>query len=360
MIYRLLKSKIFFISIFSLFCVVNANENYRLNFSKCIDFYLTTSKEFIDSNNGRKIQAIHIGDGQYLAYSSSVINNKNIIRQDTNMGLYLFKDNVLDKKYDLVGINKYAYTKQIIAINNSISIIGNITSAQKSFFNPAVFSDNVYENSVVSDICYQFYGLSNGGKGFIDKKYIDYFLNAKGIDGHSQIGLSSKDSKNGVVIESINPLLNLLLKNNLSIPFKKGDIVLKLNKREVESNFSFIDSIASIKPNTLITLEIMRNNKIFTIPLVTKQKLSKFNDTPSYLEFLGIYVDKDMIVKNDYPSFDFRQNDKILKINQNNVDSINTLNQAVLNAIDSNKILSILVLRKGFELFITIDLNKYN
>lgn len=359
MIYQHLKISIFILC--SLSYVINAKEIPKFNFDKCIDFYLNTSKEFIDLNNkNNTIRAIHIGDGKYLAYSNEVIKNPKIIKYDVALGLYLFLDSKLDKKYTLSNITQYTIkNKQLIAINNKISKIGNIIFPQQSFLLPAIFSENIYENSVINDICYQFYGLSIGNNKFINKQYIDYFLSRSNGSGYSQIGLITNDNKNGVVIDNVNPLINLMLKKSSLITLNKGDLILRLNNNPILSSNKFEDSIALTKPNTTIKLEIKRGNSIFNVPLITKEKISNFMDKTSYLELIGISIDDNLLVTNDNPSFDFKKNDKVLKVNQIMVDSINEFNDVIDSVVnDNDKVLSILVLRDGFELFISIDLSK--
>lgn len=86
------------IKIFSLFFLVNIT--LGLDFSKCQEYYLKTSKTFSGIN------AIHIGNGLYLAYSSKQVEDSKLIKSSPLIGIYLFKDEAINRKFDLLNIKK--------------------------------------------------------------------------------------------------------------------------------------------------------------------------------------------------------------------------------------------------------------
>ncbi|MDE6886243.1 MAG: PDZ domain-containing protein [Helicobacteraceae bacterium] len=319
----------------------------NLNFSKCAEFYTKTSKQFIDLKNENTINAIHIGDGKYLAYSKHFFNNKNIIKYDEFMGLYLFKDKILNQKYDFRVINK---SIQAVAINKNSITKGKILKSQGSLKNLAVFSNIIEPNSIISDICYQAYGISTGSDRFIDKSYIDLFLKNKNSKEYSYIGIEAKDSKNGVVISKINPFITNLL--------QIGDILLSINGKKINSVDDFFNLESNLEINKIAYIDIKRGNKILKIPLIATKREIDFSVQDSFLQYFGIVLDNNLNIISDNKSERFKPNDKILRVNQMQVSTINELDSALAKiANEGAESFSILLNRNDFEFFITIPID---
>ncbi len=321
------------IKIFSLFFLVNIT--LGLDFSKCQEYYLKTSKTFSGIN------AIHIGNGLYLAYSSKQVEDSKLIKSSPLIGLYLFKDEAINRKFDLLNIKKNI---KVVAINKNQIIQGKIIKKQTSIKNLAIFSNNMQENSIISDICYQIYGISTNGNRFIDKKYIDFFLSNNDLDStkyaisaYSYIGI---DVDKNLVVSKVNPLI---IKN-----IKIGDKIKSINDNTLKTNDDFFDKVTIVKPNTQIKIKTDNSNfEINTLPLNTP-----FDIQNTYLEALGIAINKDLIITNNPPNSDFNNGDKILKINKMNIKNINDIDSAIDSTFRDD--LNILVLRRNFEFFINI------
>lgn len=336
MIYRHLKIKIFYTLILSVSCI-NA-----LDFSKCKEFYINTSKEFAGKS------AIHIGNGNYLAYSSIPLEDKSLVKKDDILGLYLFKDSPLKAKYILRNIDK---SIPLTAINKNTITKGKILQKQQSFNNLAIFSKNINENSVISDICYQIYGISAGENRFIDKKYIDRFLQTKNAK-YSYIGVFVKDSKDGVVVSHTNPLVNTTI--------NPSDIILSVNDKKIIDSNHFTDTVASISPDSNVKLEIKRGSKILQIHIKTLEQNTRFGVNPSFLEVFGLILDEDLVVRENLAKNDFKVGDKILRVNQIKIKTIEELNKSIKNVLMDTNTLSFLIVRDDFELFITLTLQQAN
>ncbi|WP_146744918.1 PDZ domain-containing protein [Helicobacter sp. 16-1353] len=329
MICRHLKIKVFCVFILTL-GFVNA-----LDFSKCREFYINNSKEFANT------MAIHIGNGNYLAYSSIPLDSKSLIKKDDFLGLYLFKDMELNGKFIFNNIHKSIPVK---AINKDSIINGEILQKQQSFNKLAIFSKNIDENSIISDICYQIYGISAGNNKFIDKKYIDIFLKAKNI-AYSYISIFVVDGKDGVIVSDTNPLIN----TGINI----GDIILKVNDKNIVDSNDFVDTITLLKPDSNVKITIKRDSKILTLEVKTIRRNVRFSDDVSFLEAFGIVLNKDLVVLKNIGKTYFKEGDRILRVNQIKVDSIQALNKAI--ATQKKDELSLLILRNKFELFITLN-----
>lgn len=334
--YRL--NKFYFLVFFIFISFINAKE---ADFTKCKEFYINASWDFLDSKTKKYIRGVHLGNGNYLAYSSLDLESKNLIKKDPLMSLYLFSGRAVKEKYDLVKINK---NTNAAAIGKYIAKAGNILEAQKSFSNFALFSESVKQNLVISDICYQLYGLSIGGNKFIDKKYIDSFLESK-LDGKQYLytGLKIKEIEGKLILDSINPLMIRGV--------KKGDEIISIENNNVDSISKFEEILNSLPPNARASFTFKRGkegDRIIYKKINLKPRVTPFREEESFLEYFGIYLSDELVIMED--ALSFRKGDKILMLNKTKVKNIQELN----NAIEAKKDLSILINRNDFEIFITI------
>ena len=331
--YRL--NKFYFLVFFIFISFINAKE---ANFTKCKEFYINASWDFLDSKTKKYIRGVHLGNGNYLAYSSLDLESKNLIKKDPLMGLYLFNAMAVKEKYDLVKINK---NTNAAAIGKYIAKAGNILEAQKSFSNFALFSESVEQNLIISDICYQLYGISIGGNKFIDKKYIDSFLDSK-VEKKQYLysGLKIKEIEGKLILDSINPLMVKGL--------KRGDEIISIENNNIDSISKFEEILNSLPPNARANFAFKRGGKIIYKKINLKPRVTPFREKESFLEYFGIYLSDELIIMED--ALSFRKGDKILMLNKTKVKNIQELN----NAIEAKKDLSILINRNDFEIFITI------
>lgn len=309
---------------------LGVNVAFSLDFSKCQEYYLKASKEF------GGIFALHLGNGLYLAYSSKQIKNDKLIKSSPLLGLYLFKDDALAYRFDLKEIQDNI---KVVAINKDSITYGKIQQKQNSIKSLAVFSKNMQENSIISDICYQVYGISTNDDKFISKKYIDLFLEASTKDTtYSYIGI---ETNNNLKISKTNPLI---IKN-----IKIGDKIESISDKKIESSNDFFDKTTISPPNTKIKIRINNIDYLIeTLPLNTP-----FDMQSTYLEALGIVINKDLVIINNPVSNNFKQGDRILRINKIDIKNISDIDSAIDSTLKDS--LNILVSRDKFEFFINIQ-----
>lgn len=308
------------------------NIAFSLDFSKCEEYYLNASKDFSGIN------ALHLGDGLYLAYSNKQIQNDKIIKSSPIFGLYLFKDEALAYKFDLKEIKNDI---KVVAINKDSIVHGEILQKQNSIKDLAIFSKNMQQNSVISDICYQIYGISTNDNKFITKKYIELFLQTSTNDIISTYSYIGIEINNKLEISKINPLI---IKN-----IKIGDKIESINDKKIESSNDFFDEITILPPNTQIKIKI--NNISYLIKTLPLN--SPFDIQGTYLEALGIVINKYLVIINNPTNKNFKQGDRILNINKIRIKNINDIDSAIDSTLEDS--LNILVLRRNFEFFINIQ-----
>lgn len=340
---------------FLVFFVLNIAFLNAYDFHKCKEFYINTSQIF-SLQNGKQIRAIHIGNGKYIAFSKE--NSNDSIKYDNFTHLILFKGKNIAQKYDLISYKNHKIPSQLAAITTESITKGRILQNGKSLKINAIFSQQIPINAVISDICYQAYGIGIGGDSFIDSAYMERFLRYESI--YSDIGFSVKVMKNTLLVESINPFMSAISQENLRLnptkttteSLKIGDEILAINGRNIKSEYDFFDisSTLDIAKTALITAK--RNGKIIKITIQPFKRERAFDDKGTVLDFFGIILDDNLIVQKS-PNI-FKPKDKILRINQIKVSNKFQLDSAISAVFAKKDDFSFLILRDDFEFFITI------
>lgn len=353
---------------FALFIAPNALEAY--NFSKCKEFYLNASQIFT-LEGGKEIRAFHIGDGKYLAYggtSFSESKGKGLLKYDGFTGLMLFSGKKIVPKYDLIPITQSAKNMPLAAITDNAITQGKILRQQLSLKNKATFSRQIPPNAVISDICYQSYGLSAGSDKFIDIAYITRFLSENGVKIYSDIGFEIKAQKGALIISYVNPFVKFMLldsgsnqKNatnqkstNATDSLKIGDEIVAINDTTLKNENDFFDTAATLPLGKKATIRVKRGDKILNFAFLPMKRVRGFDENGTMLDFFGIVIDDSLRVIRAPRASIFRANDRILRLNQIIVENKTELDSAILRVLREKWDFSFLITRKDFEFFITL------
>ena len=319
------------------------------NFSKCSEFYFKTSQIFM-LPSGTTVRAIHIGEGKYLAFSKE--NSADSAKYDPFMELIIFKGKNLAQKYDLIPPKKILDSApKLAAISENAIVKGNILSAQKSLKDFGKFSREIPQNSIISDICYQVYGISIGGDKFIDSAYLARFLERK-HSAYSDIAFSVSGTK----ISSINIIAQKFAESSPNSQ-NLGDEILAINGKKIKDEYDFFDTTSTMDSAKLAQITLKRGDKILQIPARVFKKHRAFSQSGTALDILGIIVDDDLRIQSAPKKYKFfAKNDKILRLNQIKIRNKTELDSALKKALSQGRTLSFLVVRKNFEFFISLDI----
>lgn len=356
------------------------------DFSKCKEFYLNTSQVFsleISANGAdstKEIRAFHIGNSKYLAFVGvgiDSITNENILFYDRFVGLALFSGKKMTPKYDLLPITKSVQSLPLVGITSDSTTQGKIISTQKSLKNKAQFSRQIPPNAILSDICYQSYGISVGANRFIDKAYITRFLAENGTRIYSDIGFEIETQKGALIVKSINPFVefrlvkivdssannanrvnqaNLANQKSTDNPHESlrvGDEILAINGISVKNEDEFFDIASTLEIGKRATIRILRGNIIMEFSFMPLKRERGFDESGTLLDFFGIVVDERLSVIRAPIDSIFKRGDRILRLNQIKVNDKATLNSAIWRVLLSRQNFSFLLTRKDFEFFIT-------
>ena len=369
-------------------CGANLTTLNAYNFSKCKEFYLNTSQIFsleISANgvdSTKEIRALHIGNSKYLAFVGEGIDsitNENVLFYDRFVGLALFSGKKMTPKYDLLPITKSVQSLPLTGITSDSITQGKITSTQKSLKNKAQFSRQIPPNAILSDICYQSYGISVGANRFIDKAYITRFLAEKGARIYSDIGFEIETQKGALIVKSINPFVefkfvrivdsgankanNANRTNQINLANRKsdnppeslriGDEIVAINGISVKNADEFFDIASTLELGKRVTIRIRRGNIIMEFSFMPLKRERGFDESGTLLDFFGIVVDERLVVIRAPIDSIFKRGDRILRLNQIKVSNKAELNSAIWRVLRSRKDFSFLLTRKDFEFFIT-------
>lgn len=266
---------------------------YGLDYSACKTYYKQATS-VIDST---RVYSILYDDVPHLiAFSQKPLRSPRIIKHDPFLGLYLFSGK-LQKGYRLKPLDAFAHTLPLAAVNATQAIPGSVVNFEKGVFDLGKFSTTLPNDSVISTICYQSYGIGAYGQYFVPKILIDRFLSARGGQ-YGDIGVrvapnlqATKDQlPKGVIVEQI----DIFFPQRLLLP---KDRILAINGREITSLAQFEWLVADLVPKSKAQVRILRNNKLLEVPVQVDRRYSGGILQDTFFERYGVVIDRDLVIR---------------------------------------------------------------
>lgn len=333
--------------------------------------------------SGEKIRAFHIGEGKYLAFVgvAKQAKSNDLLKYDAFMGLILFSGKKIIPKYDLIPITQNIKNLQLAAIAEDSITKGSILHAQESLKKPAIFSNKIPPNAVISDICYQSYGVGVGENRFIDNGYIVRFLSDLGSDSnrvYSDIGFEVKSQNNALIVSYVNPFIIFTPLNTNNAKAKQatttsqtsqtpplptlqtsqtlrvGDELLAINGVAIKNENMFFDIASNLDISKRAIIRIRRGDKMLEFAFLPLKRERDFGDKGTMLDFFGVIVDNQLNVIKATSASIFRIEDRILRLNQIIVANKAELDSAILRVLGDKRDFSFLITRNDFEFFILL------
>lgn len=315
------------------------------DYSKCAQ-RLALSMETVGTST-----AVALNDRELLYFGLQPPQGFQIIKSDKFMGLYL-----LQAKRKMVPLELRDLTDDVLDSITGVGTLkdfipGKVMSRMTGFLNYAQFSVPTPANSVITSICYQFYGLGTGN-GFIESSYIKRFLEGNNFHYGDLGGLFTLGVDNrSIIVDYVEPFTD-------GIELQIGDKILELNGNAPANFNAFMQSIYSLTPNTDATLRILRNGQEMEIVTRVFDRKGGMILPYEYLSALGIRFSPDWVIEqmgNTPVGFDKLQvGDQILKINNQDMPT-DFVQGAKLISSQSKGNMVFLVVRDGFQFFITIS-----
>ena len=299
----------------------------KIDYSHCADYYKKASIHI-----GGSTYAIALKGGAIVGYSPSRPRSKNIQRYDPFTGLFLAKGST-ELSYELADIDEYALTKELASTGLKGAIPGNFKSHQNGFLQYAKFSVPTQRNGVISNICYRIYGLGVGGNGFIEKRYIDRFLENK-HPYYGDIGVRFEvldSSKATFAVKFADPFFA----NN---PFKRGDVLVSINDKAPKDRGDLEFMIANLPIGKPASVKVRRppGMDMHKFEVIVDKRFGGFLLSDSFLERFRLVISRDFVVQKAPATGAFsklRPGDKILFVNDVDLKDLRPRSTGELNGV---------------------------
>lgn len=325
------------------------------DFSICQRYYKDASSALGDS---RVIHIEYENEKFFVGFFETPPKDIKIIKADPFIGLYVFDlPSTNRQSYMLMPIDAKALSLNLAGIALDKAQKGIILEDQKGFLNYGRFSGSFPTNGVVSNICYQIYGLGIGKDRFIDSKYLNRFLGQK-TPYYGDIGVRlyppNKDDHT-LKVQYVDPFFP-------NVPFLKDDEILTINQYKFKDYYDFEWIISNLEENSQVEIKIKRKDKILTFNVEVHRRYGGFLLQDTFFDRIGITLDEHLKISATNPKMykeqqGLQEGDAILWINGQKIFDITKkspqeiqarIRELLTQAVSLGK-LDILISREGFQ-----------
>ena len=336
-----------------LLCVV---WGWGYDYTNCQRYYKVASTP---SNQTRLINVEYNKEKFAIGFFKERPKDGDLIKEDPFIGLYAFA--VTGKKdeqtYIIREIDKKAMRLNMASIALNYSEGGIILEAQKGYLVYGRFTAPTRQNGVISNICYQIYGLGMGENHFIDSRYLFRFL-AQKEPYYGDIGIRlypPNPEDKTLRVEFVDPFFP-------NVPFLKDDEILSINNHIFKDYYDFEWFVTNLPENSEVNVKIRRGEGITEYKVNVSRRYGGFLLPDRFFERLGITLDNNLTITSTNPNLQGLQQgllegDTILWINNQKILSSQTqstqevarrLRYLLTQAVSLGK-LDVLISRGGFQ-----------
>ncbi|WP_235852515.1 DUF7488 domain-containing protein [Helicobacter vulpis] len=273
-----------------------------------------------------------------------------ILKHDPFIGFYLIQAPKTQFAYHLLDIDAQAYKRPLASVSAQARA-GSILQRQRGFLHFARFSKPMPVNAVVSNICYQIYGVGVGGHEFIESKYLKRFLQQKS-PYYGDIGVRVRT---GVIVQSVDPFF----KHN---PFLEGDVITRINDQPIRNAQDFEWVVSNLAYQSHARIIVKRGRALKTLVVRVDKRHGGFLLPDTFLERFGISLNGNLVITKATrlaPPLDKLQvGDQLLWINKHPIvkpgQSARVALQRALSGAFMQGRIEMLILRNGFEFYVRL------
>ncbi len=318
------------------------------DFSHCKNYYKQATTT-IDSALAYSV--IYNNKPHLIAFSNTPLKSNNIIKKDPFLGLYLLKGQT-PLSYTLKPLDGFSRTRELSAISANEVTRGKVINFERGIFDLGRFSTNLPKNSVVSNVCYQIYGISIDSRLFMPKVLIDRFLSEKG-GIYGDIGVRVVQNKNSILVEQV----DLFFPNN---PFKQGDKILAINQKEIKNLADFEWIVANLVPQSIAKVTIIRADTKINFDVKVDHRYGGGLISDTFFERFGVVFDKNLTIRRIGKKLPFLLSqlsvgDQLIWVNKIPIkknDNFWHLRHLFSQAFMTTQEVELLVLHEGVQIFI--------
>lgn len=326
------------------------------DYTSCQRYYKVASSP---SNQTRLINVEHNKQKFTIGFFKEHPKEGNLIKEDPFIGLYAFSTaNQKDEQtYIIRAIDERAMKLNMASIALNYSEAGIILEAQKGYLTYGRFTAPTRQNGVVSNICYQIYGLGMGENLFMDSRYLVRFLEQK-EPYYGDIGIRlypPNPEDKTLKVEFVDPFFP-------NVPFLKDDEILSINNHIFKDYYDFEWFVTNLPENSVANVKIRRGESITEYQVNVSRRYGGFLLPDRFFERLGITLDNNLTITSTNPNLQGLQQgllegDTILWINNQKILSSETqstqevarrLRYLLTQAVSLGK-LDVLISRGGFQ-----------
>jgi len=331
-----------FISLFLIFQVANSVGFTYPDFSQC---YKKNKQSFVYFGDTR---AIAVSKHLAVAYSQTK-PKADFIKFDPFLNLYLFHSKKTLKPVRFKSTKTLKLGEWIAGMDDTSLYAGNFAKSGDLLDSFYLQNAKLDENSIISCLCCQVYGIGIGAGSFIGSEYIERFIKQKEIY-YGDIGVRFKKRADSFVVKSRDPFYQNQLLNI-------GDKILKINGKKINTLKQLNQTILFSKPKSIVTIELLRGKYKLKRSLMVRSRLGGGYLSDSFLEKQGIFFDKNLkINKITKDSFGYKSGlhigDRLMQIDRKIINNQNDIKE-YLSELKS-KSAQLLFDRNDFQFFVKV------
>lgn len=337
----------------ALLCVVWV---WGYDYTSCQKYYKAAS----DPKDKTRIINVEYNKEKFaIGFFKETPKDIEILKADPFIGLYAFrtKGGKNEQTYIIRDIDERAMKLNMASIAYNYSEAGIILEAQKGYLKYGRFTAPTQLNGVISNICYQIYGLGMGENLFMDSRYLLRFLEQK-EPYYGDIGIrlyAPNPEDKTLKVEFVDPFFP-------DVPFLKDDEILSINNHIFKDYYDFEWFVTNLPENSEADVKIRRGEAITEYKVKVSRRYGGFLLPDRFFERLGITLDNTLTITSTNPNLQGLQQgllegDTILWINNQKILSSQTqstqevarrLRYLLTQAVSLGK-LDVLISRGGFQ-----------
>ncbi|EEO26110.1 DUF7488 domain-containing protein [Helicobacter winghamensis] len=274
-----------------------------------------------------------------------------VLKHDPFVGMYLLESKGALEPINLKIINKEILEDEMASVNPKDSVSGKIATRMQSPIDFATLNTPTFQNSLISTICDHIYGIGIGGNAFIEKAYLDRFVNSDSVY-YGDIGVRVVENASGVEVSVVDPFF----KKN---PFKYGDVITSINGEMISNLASFRRVVFDLKKGLVVPVQIKRNGVSMEVQAQVDKLRGGMLLPDNFFSRVHIGVSDNFVItyvgRDAKDGFErLRVGDRVLRVNQHDAPRGN---DAIIHLLGeyADKKQRWLISRDDFQFFIDVN-----
>ncbi len=326
---------IFFASVLLFADIQPIKKDFKACFKKSKTSFLKLSKR----------DFIAVGKHTAITFSRRYI--RGYIKRDPFLGLYLIKVSKTLSPVRFVSFDKLDSTRVVATVDSKDYRLNRVVSFGNGLNEFAKLNKKVKSNSLIECVCCRDFGLSVGGKSFIDSDFILRFIKNKRVV-YADSGLRFGQKGKKIYIKEINPFFH-------TYGINIGDRVVSIDGKSFDDVSLLSKYILFSDIGKTIDIKLARKKRVFHKKIKLKKRVSGGILGESFFESIGLYLRYDLkvsyVTKGSLVyKLGIRKGDKLMRIDQKYIHSYPQVKR-VLSRLRSSEVY-LLLSRDDFQFFV--------